>query len=135
MTVEVLTFCDFSQDNGGKLTVVGSFDTIFVPAFPAVHPLLSIAAKIRFSLQERGKHRFLFTFQDLDGKEYFPPIGGEADIENFRTSTSALVLSMNISNVELRRDGVVTMKLEMDGKELFHTPLHLVRAERAREPR
>lgn len=132
MTVEILTFCDFSQDNGGKLTVVGSFDTIFVPAFPVIHPLLSIAAKIRFSLQERGKHRFLFSFQDLDGMEYFPPIGGEADIENFRTSTSALVLSMNIANVELKREGVVTMKLEMDGKELFHSPLHLVRAERPR---
>jgi hypothetical protein len=128
MTVEIFSFCDYSQDNGGKLTVVGSFDTIFVQAFPAVHPLLSIATKIRFSVQEEGKHRFLFTFTDLDGNEYFRPMGGEATIGNFRSSTSALVLTMNIVNVELKREGVVTAKLEVDGRELFHSPLHVLKA-------
>jgi hypothetical protein len=128
MNVEIFSFCDFSQDNAGKLTIVGSFDTIYAKSFPAVHPVLSIAAKIRFSLQEKGHHRFAFTFLDLDGKTFFPPISGEAAIDNFKTSTSALVLSMNFVNVELPREGVVTAKLEIDGKELFHSPLHIVRS-------
>jgi hypothetical protein len=128
MNVEIFSFCDFSQDNGGKLTIVGSFDTIYAKGFPTVHPLVSIAAKIRFSLQEKGRHLFTLTFTDLDGQEYFPPIRGEANIENFTTSTSALVLTMNLVNVELKREGIVSAKLEIDGKEVFHSPLHVLKA-------
>lgn len=128
MKVEIFTFCDFSQDNAGKLTIVGSFDTIYAKTFPVVYPLISVVARIRFSVQEKGRHSFRFGFVDMDGSEVFPPISGEAMIEDFRTSTSAINLSMNIVNAELTKESIITARLELDGKELFFSPLHLVKA-------
>lgn len=127
MTVEILTFCDFAQDNGGKLTIVGSFDTVRGHALPIVLPLISLAAKLRFSLQERGRHRFEFSFTDLDGQGAFPPISGDFQMEDFTSSTAALALTMNIINAEFRKETTITVRLDLDGKEAFHTPLHVVR--------
>jgi hypothetical protein len=42
MKIELFTFCDFAQENGGKLTIVGTFDTIVSRNFPCVHPQLSV---------------------------------------------------------------------------------------------
>ncbi len=128
MKVEIFTFCDFSQDNAGKLTVVGSFDTIYAKAFPVVYPLISIVSRIRFSLQEKGRHTFRFSFMDMDGFEVFPAIQGEAMIEDFKTATSAINLSMNVVNAELKKECIITARLEVDGKEQFFSPLHLVKA-------
>lgn len=127
MKVEIFTFCDFVQDNSGKLTLVGCFDTIHAKTYPAVHPVLGIAVRIRFSVQERGRHSFRLSFTDLEGEEAFPPIDGEAMIEEFRTSTNAINLSMNIVNAQLRKETTITARLEMDGKEVCYTPLHLAR--------
>ena len=38
MKVELFALCDFASDYGGKLTVVGIFDSIFTKQMPAVHP-------------------------------------------------------------------------------------------------
>jgi len=128
MTVEIFTFCDFAQDNGGKLTIVGSFDTIRAPGLPVVLPLVSLAAKLRFSLQERGMHHFEITFTDLDGQRAFPPLSGDCRMEDFSSSTAALALTMNIVNAEFRKETTITARLDLDGKEAFHSPLHVVKA-------
>jgi hypothetical protein len=127
MKVEIFTFCDFSQDNAGKLTIVGSLDTILAKNFPTVHPVLSIAARVRFSVQERGAHVFRLTFTDLEGEEALPPIQAEIRIDEFKTSTNALNLSMNMVNIPLRKETTIMAKLEMDNKELFFSPLHIAR--------
>lgn len=128
MTVEIFTFCDFAQDNGGKLTIVGSFDTVRAQGLPIVLPLVSLAAKLRFSLQERGKHHFDLSFTDLDGNQAFPPLSGDCRMEDFRSSTAALALTMNIVNAEFRKETTITARLDLDGKEVFHSPLHVLRA-------
>jgi hypothetical protein len=53
MKTEIFTFCDFAQENGGKLTIVGTFDTIIARHFPCVHPQLSVVIRIRFDLRAR----------------------------------------------------------------------------------
>lgn len=34
MKTEILTLCDYASDNEGKLTIVGTFDTIIASKFP-----------------------------------------------------------------------------------------------------
>lgn len=128
MKVEIFTFCDYAQDNGGKLTIVGSFDTIFAKALPLVYPHISIVTRIRFSLEEKGRHALAITFTDLDGKETLPAFRGDVLIEDYKTATSAINLTMNIMNVELKSEAVITARIDVDGKELFHSPLHIVKA-------
>ena len=127
MKAEVFTFCDFSQNNQGKLTIVGCFDTIHAKVLPVVHPMLSVALRVRFSVQERGSHSFVLSFTDLEGGEVLPPFRGEMTVEDFRSSTSAFNLSLNVVNVELKKETTITAKLEIDGKEAAYSPLHVVR--------
>ena len=41
MDVQIASLCDAAQDYGGKLCLVGAFDTILVRQFPALHPFCS----------------------------------------------------------------------------------------------
>jgi hypothetical protein len=58
MEIDIFAVCDFAQDVAGKLTVVGTFDTIFVPELPAVLPICSIAARVRLQKKDDGLHSF-----------------------------------------------------------------------------
>jgi len=74
MEIEVFTLCDFAQDNGGKLTIVGTFDSIGTKKIPATHPSCSLATRLRFSEKETGDHTFKFRLIDAERKELIPPI-------------------------------------------------------------
>jgi len=54
MKLELFTLCDFAADYGGKLSVVGIFDTLGAKQVPAVHPQCAVAAKMRFEKIEEG---------------------------------------------------------------------------------
>ena len=81
METDIFTLCDFAQDVGGKLTIVGTFDTIFAADLPAVHPTLSIVARLRFSDSEAGQHSFEISFSDDSGnKNVLPPFSRNIDV-------------------------------------------------------
>lgn len=69
MKVEILTLCDFAQNIGGKLIIIGAFDVFTVQKLPVIHPICSIAARIRFGNDEVGQHSFKLSVLDGDGKE------------------------------------------------------------------
>lgn len=125
MRVEIFTFCDFAQDNGGKLVIVGGCDSLTVPSFPYVHPRLFVAARVRFSLPELGLHRFKLAFADLDGREVLPPVEGEVNLRGFRKATAALNAALSLPELRLDKETTVTATLEVDGKELAFIPLYV----------
>src|SRR5712672_3076238 len=76
METEIFTLCDFAQDAGGKLTIVGTFDQIGSKTFPVTHPSCSLACRLRFSEKEQGTHDFKLRLVDIKGKEVIPSIEG-----------------------------------------------------------
>jgi hypothetical protein len=125
MKTEIFTFCDFAQDNGGKLTVVGTFDTIIAKSFPCIHPQLAVVIRIRFDLWEFTDHSFRIETVDLDGELSMEPITGHVEVKGGGYATAVSHLVFTISNLQFISSGVVNFVLYIDDKELTSIPLHI----------
>ena len=126
MKVEIFTFCDFAQENAGKLTIVGTFDTIISRNFPCIHPQLSVVIRLRFDLWEFATHQFRIETRDLDGETVINnPIQGNLEVKGVGNVTAVSHLVFTISNLHLKNAGVVNFILYIDDKELASVPLYL----------
>lgn len=55
----------------GKLNILGIFDTIFAGDFPAVHPYMVLALRLRLEYEDgAGEHDLEVVLTDEDGKEF-----------------------------------------------------------------
>ncbi|MDR0563173.1 MAG: hypothetical protein LBG73_10880 [Spirochaetaceae bacterium] len=125
MRIELFTFCDYAQENGGKLTIVGTFDTIISRNFPCIHPQLSVVIRIRFDIWEFSLHTFRIETRDLNGEMSMDAISGNVDVKGAGNATAVSHLVFTISNLRFKRSGVVNFILYVDNKEVYSIPLHV----------
>jgi hypothetical protein len=125
MKAEIFTFCDFAQENGGKLTIVGTFDTIVSRNFPCIHPQLSVVIRLRFDIWEFASHTFRIETRDLNGELNMETISGTVDVKGVGNATAVSHLVFSISNLQFKSSGVVNFVLYMDDKELTSIPLYI----------
>jgi hypothetical protein len=124
MKIELFTLSDFAADYGGKLSVVGVFDTLFARQAPVVHPAWSIAVKIRFEKIEEGKKKIRLSISDADGKTVLPPLEMSVDANtppNQHTGTFQIVA--NIGGVKFDQFGEYSIDLAIDGRHEASIPL------------
>ena len=126
MEIEIFTLCDFAQDNGGKLIIVGTFDSMQAKSFPVRHPACSIACRLRFSKKEYGPHTVTIRFIDSQNNELVQPLEAEIMVEEpVRTEHSTINLVINYNNVEFTAAGRFSFELSMDGEWKSGLPLQL----------
>jgi hypothetical protein len=126
MEIEIFTLCDFAQDNGGKLIIVGTFDSMQAKSFPVRHPACSIACRLRFSKKEYGPHTVTIRFIDSQNNELVQPLEAEIMVEEpVRTEHSTINLVINYNNVEFTAAGRYSFELSMDGEWKSGLPLQL----------
>ena len=125
MKIELFTFCDFAQENGGKLTIVGTFDTIISRNFPCVHPQLSVVIRIRFDMWEFANHPFRIETRGLNGEMSMDAISGNLDVKGVGNSTAVSHLVFTIGNLHFKNPGVVNFTLFLDDKEAGSVPLYI----------
>jgi len=125
MKIELFTFCDFAQENSGKLTIVGTFDTIVSRNFPCVHSQLSVVIRLRFDLWEFSNHQFKIETRDLNGEMVIKPIKGNVEVKGVGNATAVSHLVFTISNLHFKSSGVINFILYIDDKEVASIPLYL----------
>ncbi|MDR0721457.1 MAG: hypothetical protein LBF75_01510 [Treponema sp.] len=125
MKIELFTFCDFAQENSGKLTIVGTFDTIISRTFPCMHPQLAVVIRIRFDLWEFSSHSFRIETRDLQGEMSMDPITGNIDVKGVGNATAVSHLVFTISNLRFKNIGVINFVLYIDDREVGLIPLHV----------
>jgi hypothetical protein len=125
MKIEVFTLCDFAQESGGKLTVVGTFDTILTRSFPCVHPQLSVVIRLRFNINEFNEHTFRIESRDLDGEACTPPVSGSINVKGVGNATAVSHLVFSINNLRFGASGVFSFILYIDDKEAGSIPLYV----------
>ena len=128
MKIELFTFCDFAHENGGKLTVVGTFDTIISRNFPCVHPQLSVVIRLRFDIWEFKNHSFRIETRDLDGNKSMESISGNIDVKGIGNATAVSHLVFTISNLHFKDAAVINFILFLDDKEAGAIPLYIRKA-------
>lgn len=117
MEIEIFTLCDYAAEGQpGKLTVVGTFDTLHCQDVPVVHPNCSIALRVRVANKEAGEHDMEIRFRSPSGQQ-LSNIQGQMNVipsNSMNYSTTNLVL--NFSNLELKELGKYTFELWIDGE-------------------
>lgn len=122
MKIDIFTLCDSAQEYGGKLVIVGTFNTISASSFPVVHPELAVVARICFLSSEGGIHNMEISIKSEDGKKVLlPPV--KASVDNSKQKEGSL---MNIlvkgNNINLETPGLYKAFLTVDD-QVFDTDL------------
>jgi len=125
MKIELFTFCDFAQENGGKLTIVGTFDTIISRNFPCVHPQLSVVIRMRFDLWEFGPHNFRIETRNLNGEMNMETINGNIEVKGVGNASAVSHLVFCISKLHFNEPGLINYILFIDDKEVDSIPLYI----------
>jgi hypothetical protein len=125
MKTELFTFCDFAQESSGKLTIVGTFDTIISRNFPCIHPQLSVVIRLRFDIWEFANHNFRIEAQDLNGETAIEPVTGTVEVKGAGNATAVSHLIFTISNLHFNDNGIVNFVLYIDDKEISSLPLYV----------
>jgi len=126
--IELFTFCDFAQENSGKLTVVGTFDNIISRNFPCVHPQLSVVIRVRFDIWEFGTHSFRIETRDLEGDMNMETIKGNIEVKGVGNASAVSHLVFSISNLHFKQPAVLNLTLFIGDKELGSIPLYVKKA-------
>ena len=126
MKIEIFALCDAATDNHGKLNLLGTFDQIYAPKIPVVHPSCSIALRLRFDKMEEGIHRVKLQMVDPDGLPVLQSLEGDvnprmgADI-----SSVAVNLILNVQHIKFEEYADYQINLSIDGVAIASLPLRV----------
>lgn len=126
MKVELLALCDAATESGGKLNMLGIYDTIQAAAIPAVHARCAIVIKLRFERIERGEHRIKLNIIDQDGNLVIPSLDAPMTMNFPDTASSGTVqLILDMQNLRFQKYGEFAIDLAVDGRQEGSIPLFL----------
>jgi hypothetical protein len=125
MDTEIFCLCDYAQEmGGGKIVIVGTFDTIFAQKMPSKHATCSIVTRIRFVPTEVGRHTFQVAITDPGGSEVIPSFRGDFNVNILSGNDSSIAnFVMNIGGLELKTFGTYSITLRIDGTTAKSIPL------------
>jgi hypothetical protein len=125
MHVELFSICDAVQDYGGKLVVIGTYDTILAREVPTTHPVLSIAARIRFKNSEAGNYRIKINILDANGRTHLAGPEGEITIGPTERPTSVVNFAVNLMNIQITSYNAYVVQLLLNDLEASQVPLYI----------
>lgn len=129
MEIEIFTLSDFAQDNNSKLTIVGTFDSIFAKQFPVQHPACAVACRLRFAAKETGTHNFKLRLIDSAGQEIINPIQGNISVVNPTNGQYSTVnVVVNFNQLQFNKPGRYSFELYLNEEWMSGLPLFLSRS-------
>lgn len=124
MNIQVAVLCDAAADYNGKLNLLGTFDTIFTAKLPAVHPQCAIALRVAFDRIEEGQHKLRLNFVNEDGKLIMPNMDAAVSVDfPGETTFVARNFIINIQQLKLEAQGLYSIDVALDGRQLTSIPL------------
>lgn len=127
MHVDFAVVADYALiDQQGKLSVLGIFQHVWVPSFPAVHPRTHLVVRVRGRRTEIGEHRLRIRFVDDRGQEL---IGGEGTVQFGEPPAGVTEIEAGavlVFDVPLPREGQYAFELALGG-ETVRVPLSAAR--------
>jgi len=126
VNIEVFALCDAATEAGGKLNLLGAFDSIMASTVPVVHPSCAVALRIRFKRIESGVHRVKVAVVNADGRPSIPPFETQFNLRTAEPDESAVAnLILNLQQLRLEDYGRYSVDLAVDGRQEGSLPLFL----------
>src|ERR1019366_10275835 len=111
--VEYLHVCDSAfMAEGGKHCIIGIFDVIHAMNFPATHPTLTIAARLRGQAHELVPLRI--ELGQPNGEILGQPVQAEVTIDE----GGSAFINMNVVGTQFPEPGRYTVKISSGGRTL-----------------
>jgi len=135
MNIQVGVLCDAATEDNGKLNLLGSFDTIFAPQLPAVHPQCAVALRVTFMSGDEGEHKLKLNFVNADGHAIMPPIEIPVSVvlpDDVHFLTRNFIV--NIQQLKFAEEGLYSVDVRLDEVSQAGIPLsvkHMPPAEAA----
>jgi hypothetical protein len=135
MNIQVAVLCDAATEDNGKLNLLGSFDTIFAPQLPAVHPQCAVALRVTFMSGDEGEHKLKLNFVNADGHAIMPPIEIPVSVvlpDDVHFLTRNFIV--NIQQLKFAEEGLYSVDVRLDEVSQAGIPLsvkHMPPAEAA----
>ena len=124
MNIQVAVLCDAATDDNGKLNLLGSFDTIYAPQMPAVHPQCSVALRVTFQSGDEGTRKLSLNFINADGRPIMQGIEISVPVtlpEEAHFLTRNFIV--NIQQLKFTEPGLYSVDVRFDGKSEANMPL------------
>lgn len=119
VTVEYLHVCDYAfPAEGGKPCIIGIFDVIHATAFPAAHPYMAIALRLRGQAHEIVPLKMELARPNGD---VLVTLQGEVTI----AADGSAFLTMNIINTQFPEPGRYVVKVVSGGQTLISHSLEV----------
>ena len=126
MNVELFALCDAATESGGKLNMLGAFDSIVAPQVPHAHPFCAVALRIRFQRIEAGNHTIKVAVVDEDGRPAVPPFQTSVTVRPGDGDEGAVAnLILNFQQLRFAQYGRYSIDLAVDGRQEGSLPLFL----------
>ena len=126
MNIQVAVLCDAANEDSGKLNLLGSFDTIFAPQLPAVHPQCAVALRFTFMSGDEGERKLKLNFVNADGRAIMPPIEIPVAVtlpDDVHFLTRNFIV--NIQQLKFAEEGFYSVDVRLDDKSQGNIPLQI----------
>lgn len=124
MDVQVAALCDAASDYGGKLCLLGVFDTIIATRLPAIQPQLAVVLRVLFRRDEEGTHPVQIHFVDADGRHVIPPLNAVMEVrvpDDLDFATRNLIL--NVQGARFDGQGPHAVDVMIADRQVASIPL------------
>ena len=131
MNIQVAVLCDAATEDNGKLNLLGSFDTIYAPQMPAVHPQCAVALRLTFMSGDEGARQIKLNFVNADGRAIMPPIEIPVAVtlpDDVHFLTRNFIV--NIQQLKFAEEGLYSVDVRLDDKSQAGIPLSVKLLER-----
>jgi hypothetical protein len=122
--LDLALVCDHALvDQGGKLSVIGIFERIWVQRFPAVHPRLHLVLRLKGRRTEIGEHPVAIVLSDPEGREV---LRGDGTVQFGEPPAGVTEVDANAVlafDVPLERPGVYHFEISVDGAQQAALPI------------
>ena len=127
MNIQVAVLCDAAtDDNNGKLNLLGAFDTIYAPQMPAIHPQCAVALRATFQPGDEGNRQLTVNFINADGRAILQGIELQVSVtlpEDAHFLTRNFIV--NIQQLKFDEPGLYSVDVRMDNETVASVPLHV----------
>ncbi len=124
MNIDFAVLADYAMvDQRGKLSVLGMFQHVWVPAFPTVHPRTHLVIRVRGRRTEIGSHDIKIRFVNQDDRELLRGDGTVQFGEPPAGITEMEAGAVLVFDVPLPAAGPYWFEILLDGEPAARVPL------------
>ncbi len=139
MEIVSVLLCDSAEDYGGKLSVLGAFDSFASTKFPVLHPFCAIAIRYIVRDEDTGDHVMKVLLVGPDGESLMPGpqvptfnVRFEPLRENMFFASQNLVLKFQ--GLQLKAPGQCEIRVLLDDQTVRTVPFQIVQLQAPRQP-